>query len=91
MRCNRSTLTTANSIDRPAEVSAHNRIGGAQRRIAGNAYGIGILLRAAHMVRDVSGRGHVVELSGRILLAGPALATIERYVPAAVIAFDHAA
>ncbi len=56
---------------------------------AGHARGRVVLLGAAHVIRNVRGRENVVELRGRIVLIGPALAGVCRHVGAAVVAVDH--
>ena len=82
--------------DIAALAAAHAvRVGGAASSAssagaAGSADGGAVLLRAADMVRDLLGDGHVVELRGGVLLAGPRLAAVEGDVAAAVIALDHA-
>ena len=60
--------------NRPAARPAHARV---------------VLLRAAHAVREVIRRLDVVELSGRDVLIGPRLATVERDVRATVVRFDQ--
>ncbi len=54
-----------------------------------HARGAVVLLRAADVVGHVRGREHVVELSRRVVLLGPARAGVDRHVGAAVVAVDH--
>ena len=57
---------------------------------AGDADGAVVLLRAANVIRNVNGRGYVVKLRGRILLAGPGFTAVDRNIRAAVVRVDHA-
>ncbi len=63
--------------------------GPAHRRLARHARRAVVLLRAAHVIGDVAGRRHVVELRRRIVLAGPRLTAVDRDVASAVVGADH--
>ncbi len=84
MRRDVAALSAADGVGRSA--AAPTASGGGAR----NADGGVVLLGAADVIRDVARRGHVVELRGRVFLAGPRLAAILRYVGAAVVALHHA-
>ena len=57
---------------------------------AGDAYGRIVLLRAAHMVREVVGCRDAIDLRRPIVLLAPVPAAIDRNAAAAVIGDDHA-
>src|SRR5262249_10129832 len=54
-----------------------------------HADGAAVLLRAAHVIRNVDGRRRVVELRRGKVLRRPALAARRPYRAAAVVADDH--
>ena len=48
-----------------------------------------VLLPAANHVREVIRGRHPVELGGTVILRGPRLPAVERYVGAAIVRIDH--
>src|ERR1035437_3231469 len=84
MRGDVAALAAAHGVGRRAAAPA------APARRARNTNGRAVLLRAANMIGNVAGGGHVVKLRGRVFLAGPRLAAVERDIGAAVIALHHA-
>ena len=57
--------------------------------LTADAGGAVVLLRAAHVVRPVPGREHVVELPGWIILIGPGLAGVDCDVATTVVGLHH--
>src|SRR6185503_16370974 len=95
VRCDHSELTPARRIDRSAkwrDSRAEVRAGGSPGQLAaGDADGALILLRAAYVVRNVTGGRDAIELRGGVGLPGPALAAINGRGRTAIIADDHPA
>src|SRR5580700_4898833 len=75
-----TALTAPRRILRTAELVAPSPAAAAAPCCAGHANRRVILLRAAYVIRNIARGGDVIELGGRVALAGPCLAAIHRYV-----------
>src|ERR1019366_3111305 len=85
---NVAALTAAHLVH-PCALRLH-RVMKVAATLAGYADGCVVLLRAAHLIRNISCRCHVVELRRGIVLRGPRLAVVYRDCATAVIRLHHA-